>query len=260
MHVMPWVCVLCVSFVLVSCDGGPSPAARPAATDDDGLRAFGALRARVLGEGDGPVVILLHGWGAPGDDLVGLAERLDAPGVRFVVPEAPRERPEGGRMWWPLDADRLREGQDRDLSDETPPGMAEARAAVIALVRDVRRTMDIPLSRIVLAGFSQGAMLALDVALHLDENVAGVAALSGTLVSADTWIPRMRERRGLRVLVAHGRNDTILPFPMAEMLRDTLRENGADVQWVPNDAGHTIPPDVTAEVARFITRAGAPRR
>ena len=250
---MRWLSLLCV-FLWAGCDAAPAPASPPpAAADDDGLRTLGGLRARVIGDGTGPVIILLHGWGAPGDDLVGLAERLDVPaGARFVVPEAHLERPGGGRMWWPLDPDRLRDGQDRDLSDETPPGMAEARAKTIALVRDVRRTMRVPLSRIVLAGFSQGAMLALDVALHLDGNVAGVAVLSGTLVSEDAWIPRMRERRGLPVLVAHGRSDAILPFRMAEALRDALQEHGADVRWIPNDGGHTIPREVTRALEQFV--------
>jgi phospholipase/carboxylesterase len=250
--------------LLVACDGGAasSQGARSAqgpehVGETDGLRTFGELRARVIGEGDRLVVVLLHGYGAAGDDLVGLAERIDAPaGTRFVLPEAPLELGGSGRAWWPLDVDRLRFGEDRDLSDEIPPGLESARRKVTALLGEVQRRLGVPSSRIVLAGFSQGAMLALDVALHLEDPVAGVAALSGTLVADARWSPLMRARQGqLRVLVTHGRSDGILPFAMAERLRDRLEDSGVEVTWVAFDGGHTIPSDAVVAFERFLRDA-----
>lgn len=270
--------------LLIGCDGCSSGAAEPSGRGADGLRraaapapdpdpgragqereageappTLGGLRVRILGGpdgrggGDGPVVVLLHGYGAPGDDLVGLARRLDVdPTVRFVLPEAPLEIGGAGRAWWRLDIGRLRSGTDRDLSDEVPEGMPAARRKVLSLVRDVERELGVPPSRIVLAGFSQGAMLALDVALHLEEPVAGVAVLSGTLVAEREWVPRMPAKETVPVFVSHGRQDPLLPFRMAEALRDRLETGGLTVHWVAFDGGHSIPPGVTEGLRGFL--------
>src|SRR5262245_50743101 len=97
------------------------------------------LTARIVG--DAPLtVVLLHGFGASGDDLVPLADVIDAP-ARFVFPEAPIEL--GGlygdsRAWWMLDLARLEEelrrGTPRDRRDEVPPGLPAARDQVTRFV------------------------------------------------------------------------------------------------------------------------------
>src|ERR1700741_2128069 len=79
------------------------------------------------GGGDGPVVVLMHGFGAPGDDLAQLWRVMDVPReVRFVFPAAPlapREfAPFGGRAWWMIDVAALQRGAARDRSGETPQG------------------------------------------------------------------------------------------------------------------------------------------
>ena len=81
-------------------------------------------------------VVLMHGFGAPGDDLVGLAAGLDVPaGTRFVFPEAPLAMPAAygnARAWWMIDMVALQRammrGEMRDLTHEVPVGMAERRA------------------------------------------------------------------------------------------------------------------------------------
>src|SRR5262245_30914171 len=91
------------------------------------------------GGGTGPVVILLHGFGAPGHDLVGLWRVLDVPReTRFVFPEAPVDLGwlyGAGHAWWRIDIAALErllsEGRERDLSDEVPEGMPQARARVV---------------------------------------------------------------------------------------------------------------------------------
>src|SRR5207237_10502414 len=104
---------------------------------------LGGLRCRVLGGGEGgPVAILLHGFGAPGTDLVSLARVLRAPpGTRFVFPEAPLAMPPeyaGGRAWWMIDMIRLQvemmRGELRDLTREVPEGLAPAAGLVVAVL------------------------------------------------------------------------------------------------------------------------------
>jgi phospholipase/carboxylesterase len=215
---------------------------------------MGGLRCRLVGGtdreggGSGPLVVLLHGFGAPGDDLVPLWRQIDAPpGTRFLFPEAPIALPPpygGGRAWWLIDLERLERamvgGELRNLTHDVPAGMAESRAKVTALLGEVEAKL--APSHLFLGGFSQGAMLSCDVALHDPVKLAGLALFSGTLLAQDDWAPRMAARKGLKVLQSHGRADPLLPFVIAERLRDMLKEAGLDVTWIAFNGGHGIPP------------------
>lgn len=202
----------------------------------------------------GPLVVLLHGFGAPADDLVPLGQVLSAPpGTRFAFPAAPIDLGPGffgGRAWWHIDLDaRLRAGGRRDVR-EVPEGLAEARAAVTAALAEIETALT-PRA-VVLGGFSQGAMLALDVALHSDRPLAGLALLSGTHIAANEWAPRLAARRGLPVFMSHGRQDELLPFAVSEGLRDTLVGAGLGVRWVPFGGGHGIPEPVLDGLGAFL--------
>lgn len=225
---------------------------------------LGGLTTRIVGGADrrgggkGPVVVLLHGFGAPGDDLVPLWEALAAPaGTRFLFPEGRLILPYGpGRAWWMIDVDRLQRdqavGRERDLSREIPPGLPEARGQIAALLEDVERKMGADPRRVVLGGFSQGAMLSCDVALRTARPLAGLVMMSGTLVSKDEWVPLMTKRRGLKVLQSHGGADPLLPLSRAEQLRTLLMQAGLSVEWVPFKGGHEIPPIVLAKLGQFL--------
>jgi phospholipase/carboxylesterase len=211
------------------------------------------------GGGDGPLVVLLHGFGAPGDDLVPLWRVMDAPaGTRWAFPAAPlalEGAGYGGRAWWMIDIERhvmaVQRG-DISLPREAPPGMSDARDRVVAML-DALEASARP-SKLVLGGFSQGAMLACDVALHTERPLAGIALLSGTLVAQEEWAPRATRRRSLPVFQSHGTADPMLPYAQAEKLRDVLREGGMDVTWVPFHGGHEIPATVLDALGRW-TRA-----
>ncbi len=226
---------------------------------------LGGLTTRIVGGtdrrggGKGPVVVLLHGFGAPGDDLVPLWEALAAPaGTRFVFPEGRLSIPFGpGRAWWMIDLEKIEQdraaGRMRDPSNETPPGLAEARARVVAFLDELDRRLAVDPRLVVLGGFSQGAMLSCDVALRTARPLAGLALLSGTLLCKSEWIPLMGKRRGLPVLQSHGSDDPLLPFSLAEHLRALLTQAGMAVDWVPFKGGHEIPPMVMAGLSRFLT-------
>jgi phospholipase/carboxylesterase len=231
------------------------------------LTKLGDLDARIAGGsdreggGDGPVVVLLHGFGAPGEDLVPLWRVLAAPsGTRFVFPAAPIDLgPQymGGRAWWHIDLEeRMRRqalGEKRDLS-EVPEGLDAARGQVEALLDDVERTLRPPTGKMVLGGFSQGAMLALDTAVRSVRPLAGLVLLSGTHVAANEWAKRFDARRGLPVFMSHGQSDEILPFAVSDGLRATLGEHGLAVEWVPFRGGHGIPPNVVEGTSAFLRR------
>lgn len=201
------------------------------------------------------VVILCHGYGAPGTDLVQLAPEimnLD-PGLaaktRFIFPEAPLSLDEfgmfGGRAWWHLDMEELSRavetGELRILRRDTPDGLKEARELLISLISDVKKSTGLPDSRFVLGGFSQGSMLATDVALRLEGCPAGLGIFSGTLLCEDEWRDLAGRRGALSVFQSHGHSDPLLPFQAAEWLRDLFVESGMQVDFLPFDGMHTIP-------------------
>src|SRR5262249_48023715 len=128
-----------------------------------------------------PHIVLLHGFGAPADDLVPLGQVLDVR-AQFSFPAAPIDlgpQAFGGRAWWMLDPDVCAH-PERDRSNEIPDGLAAARADVIERIGTVGGPL-------VLGGFSQGAMLACDVALHTERPLCGLVLLSATLIAAPEW-------------------------------------------------------------------------
>lgn len=214
-----------------------------------------------VGSGTGPLVVLLHGYGAPGDDLVPLQRVLDVPReVRFAFPEAPLSPPDlamhGGRAWWEIDVMALQQaaaaGRARDRMHETPVGLLEARQRVDAMLDELTRELEVPSDRLVLGGFSQGAMLALDLALHSSRPLAGLILLSATFLNRDVWQPLMAARVSVPVFQTHGLQDPLLGFDIAVELRDALRAAGSKVEWVEFRGGHELPHAVLDGVGRFI--------
>lgn len=222
----------------------------------------GPLRVRTLGTKDAsaPAVILCHGYGAPGDDLVGLARAMDVgPGVRWFFPEAPLEVDVGygeGRAWWPVDMMRLqmelaRGGRQWDPS-ATPDGMPEARDQLVACVSSLIDEHGVDPARTIIGGFSQGAMITTEVALHHEQAFAGLAILSGSHICRDRWATALAAvGKEQHVFQSHGRQDPILPFAIAEALHQTLVEAGATATFVPFDGGHEIRPRVLDGLAGF---------
>lgn len=212
------------------------------------------------GGGDGPVVVLLHGFGAPGTDLVPLWREIAVPeGTRFAFPEAPLELSilPGARAWWNIDINRYEKvmtsgGDFSEITRDVPEGLAESRAKVIALLDALEKEHDA--KDIVLGGFSQGAMLSLDVALRTERRLVGLVLMSATLIAVDEWTPLMKKRAGLPVLQSHGRSDPLLPFALAERLSGLLKDAGLEARFVPFNGGHTISSGVLDELGKLVER------
>ncbi len=212
------------------------------------------------GSGQGPLVVLLHGFGAPGDDLVALWRYLKVPNeVRFLFPAAPLTLNMGfgeARAWWMLDMERIMraraQGQWEELSHETPRGLPSARTQVQDLIALAVEQLSVPTQSLVLGGFSQGAMLSTDLILHSEIPLAGLALLSGTLIAKQTWLTRLPTRQGLPVFQSHGIDDPILAFSMAKRLRDHIQTAGLPVSWVEFQGGHEIPLPVLTGLSTFL--------
>lgn len=243
-------------------------------------REFGGLRVALAGGSDGsgggsgPLVVLLHGFGAPGSDLVPLAQFVTAPPTtRFAFPAAPLSLggelgfEQGGfglsdsRAWWQLDMQRLERqllaasrGDFSMAIDDVPEGLAAARQKLLQALDEMERALMVPAGQLVLGGFSQGAMLSLDLALRSERPLGGLVLMSGTLICAKDWLPRMAGRRALPVLLSHGHEDMLLPFQLAERLAEELRASGLGVEFLPFSGGHEIPPPVLKAMSRFFQK------
>jgi len=233
---------------------------------------FGPLRYRLVAPTKSPqfAIVLCHGYGAPGDDLVAFADaflRLEprlADEAIFAFPEAPLSLggvgPWEARAWWPIDIEALEralaEGRSFAAGRAAPDGLPEARAQLAASLEPFCARFALGTDRCVLGGFSQGAMIATDLGLRLSPAPLGLALFSGTLLTPTEWRPLAAtlaaSARVPWILQSHGRQDSLLSFGAATALRDLLVEAGLAVEFVAFDGPHTIPPEALDRCARLL--------
>ncbi|HEY0249893.1 MAG TPA: hypothetical protein VGC41_00115 [Kofleriaceae bacterium] len=204
------------------------------------------------GDPDAPlVVIVLHGRLMEGADLAPFAKSLGVP-AHFVFPDAPLAVQPRGRSWWPVDSEerarRVAAGP-MDLFAMDPDGRREARELLAALVGRFAG------KQVVLVGFSQGGMLAMDYVLHSETLPAALVLLSSSRIAWDDWQPRLARLAGLRMLVVHGTADAELAFSAGENLRDAAIAGGANVTWLPFEGPHEIPLVVWRALKRFLNKS-----
>jgi len=207
-----------------------------------------------------PTLVLLHGFGSSAEEWLPYSKTVTrVSNVEFLFPEGPvlMLRADGARVghaWWDLKlAEHRRLGKPGvDLRDEDPASPARAGTLVQELLQGLRRP-------VILGGFSQGAMVACEVVFTSEVAVAALVVLSGTPLHETAWRAGMQARQGLPVFMAHGRADDVLPFDLAEGLRDEMMAAGLDVTFVAFDGGHQIPGEVVAGLRAFLERLSGHR-
>ena len=232
---------------------------------------FGGLTCRAVGTDVTPgaadlAVILCHGYGAPGTDLLPLGHEIAAlaPKLReralFVFPETPLAigpfEQFGGRAWWHLDIEALAHAADSGsiggFAESAPEGLDEAAEMLTASIEEIVHATGLSVDRTVVGGFSQGSMVALDAALRLRSSPAALAIFSGIAINKAAWESRARHHSGIQVLQTHGRQDPILPFGGALQLGELLREAGLAVEFIEFEGGHTIPARAVSRMAALL--------
>jgi len=212
------------------------------------------------------VVVLCHGFGAASEDLVPCAPELygsvdeGLQQVRFVFPAAPIElepgSPYDSRAWWPIDMVKLQSvmesGGVRDLREDRPELLDQRNQQLTETIKAICLESNVEMKRVILGGFSQGSMLATEVALSLPELIGGLVVWSGTLLSESIWRDRAAGKAGLRVVQTHGRIDPILPFMGAELLRDMFAEFNIENHFIEFYGQHTIPREAIGMAAELI--------
>lgn len=234
---------------------------------------MGSLQCGVVRPRELPVKsvsFFCHGYGASGDDLVGLAPEimrlapLEDPtqgGTLMVFPEAPltledEGMPEG-RAWWLLSIQRLisalENGRYDEVKDEIPEGIDSARTALVEAISITLDQFGLDESQLLLAGFSQGSMLSMDTALRgLAKPPAKLVLYSSCLICQKAWRPLAGRLSETDIFQSHGSFDPILPLQTGKWLQELLTEGGCTVDFHEFQGIHTIPAEAIHRTAKLL--------
>jgi phospholipase/carboxylesterase len=196
------------------------------------------------------VVIWLHGLGADGHDFEPIVPQLHLPAdlpVRFVFPHAPEMAVTafGGqraRAWFDFNP-----GGGADL-----PGLRKSVSQIYDLIQD-EIDNGMPAERILLAGFSQGGVLALQTALYYPKQLAGILALSTFLVdSNDLGSDKSEVNTQIPILMCHGQQDMVLPIALGKSAFTTLDNAGYSIKWQEYPMGHEVCLEEIREISLWL--------
>lgn len=198
-------------------------------------------------------VIWLHGLGADGQDFVPIVPELNLPSelpLRFIFPHAPM-RPvtiNNGyvmRAWFDVYS-----FTESSRVDET--GVRDSIQYLESLIASEIK-QGIPVEKIVLAGFSQGAVISLITGLRYSRSLGGILALSGFLPLAEKVLSEANAANyTIPIFLAHGTQDTILPYELGLKTMDALQRNKYRVNWHSYTMGHSVCPDEIGDIATWL--------
>ncbi len=195
------------------------------------------------------MVIFLHGYGADGADLLGLAEPLSEhmPGTVFLAPDAPEPCAANpmGYQWFPIP---WLDGSSEEAAAE---GQARAAEDIDAFITERLAEEGLGPDRLILFGFSQGTMMALHVAPRRAEPVAGIVGFSGRLLAPERLAAEARCKPP--VLLVHGDQDEMVPISAMQEAGEALQKAGFEVYGhVMKGMGHGISPDGLSVALSFM--------
>lgn len=191
-------------------------------------------------------VVLLHGYGSDGEDLISLGAHWQdiLPDALFVSPNAPTASAINpmGFQWFDVDQER---------PDYRAEGARLGRVAIMDFLNELWAQTGLAEKDTLLVGFSQGAMMALNVGLSLDRPVMGIIAFAGALIPPDGFGERNYAKPP--VCIIHGDQDQVVPLAMGAAAAETLRGKGYEVSYhVSPGVGHGISPDGLGFASHFI--------
>ena len=199
------------------------------------------------GQGPHPTVVALHGWGASAHDLIGLAPLLCGGRALVLCPQGEVVVPiaEGyvGYGWFPI----VRGGPP------DPADFARGKAGLAAFLDEAVAAYPVDRRKLVLLGFSQGGVMAYDLALRDPERFAGLAALSSWLPPGMAGaIPSQPGHSRLPVFVAHGTEDPMIPVAMGRESRDGLLKLGLSTTYREYPMAHEIRPETLRDLVGWL--------
>lgn len=199
-------------------------------------------------------VIWLHGLGADGNDFTPIIPQLylkDCPVIRFVFPSAPSiaVTVNGGYVmpaWYDITG--------RDLADREDLNGIHQSAKAITVLIEKEASRGIEYKNIVLAGFSQGCAMSLQVGLRFPHKLAGIMALSGYLPLAKSLpLERSVANHDTPIFMAHGLWDSVVVLERAKASVDMLARLGYQVDWNTYPMEHSLCANELTDISKFLT-------
>lgn len=213
-------------------------------------RVLNTLRKEPTSGETRSVVVLLHGYGANGQDLIGLADPLSEhlPDTLFLAPDAPETIPgmPMGLQWFPIP------WIDGSSEEESERGMMSAVEDLNAFLDAMMVDEDVLPEQVVLLGFSQGTMMSLHVAPRREDELAGVVGFSGRLLSPDLLADETVSRPA--ILLIHGDQDDVVPVQSLPEAAQALQEAGFQDVYahIMKGTAHGIAPDGLSVALAFM--------
>ena len=213
-------------------------------------RVLNAERKEPLSGSTRSVVVFLHGYGANGADLLGLADPLSEhlPDTLFVAPDAPENCAGSpmGYQWFPIP------WIDGSSEEESMRGMQAAVEDVNAFLDALMVDEDVLPEQVVLFGFSQGTMMSLHVAPRREDAIAGIVAFSGRLLEPDLLVDEVISK--MPILLVHGDQDDVVPVQSLPEAAEALQTAGfQDVfAHIQKGTAHGIAPDGLSVALAFM--------
>lgn len=207
------------------------------------------------GRSSGPTIILFHGYGANWDDLYPLANYVRVSSdITWIFPNGICKLDllpgMDARAWFPLSLSGSIDTHDpQAMALAEPEGMEEARQQLTAFFD----ALEYDKEQLILGGFSQGSMLALDYVLHNDLTPLTLFLFSSTLVKKQEW-QSLASQKQISFYQSHGTYDELLGFQVAESLYKMLIEAGWQGKFSPFEDGHTIPQKILQDMEEIINK------
>ncbi len=198
---------------------------------------------------DSSLVIFLHGYGANGNDLLGLADQLSEhlPDTVFLAPDAPETcsvNP-GGFQWFPIP------WIDGSTEEESERGLLRATDDLRMFIKQSMEEEGLSEAETILIGFSQGTMMALHVGPRMVDSILGIIGFSGRILNPESLLEDCKSKPP--TLLIHGDQDDVVPFSSLSTAESTLQECGFEVEThVMEGTGHGISPDGLLACLNFI--------
>jgi phospholipase/carboxylesterase len=162
------------------------------------------------------------------------------------------------RAWWMIDSDLMERlaklDEFQELKSSSPPEVPECTRMVNELIEYVHQKFDLPYAKIVVGGFSQGAMVTTDVALSFDRPLGGLIVWSGTLICEDKWSELAGKNR-FPIYQSHGTEDPILPFSVAVDLCNLFADANLDNVFTEFEGPHVIDVGAMKGAMKLIRKA-----
>ncbi|WBU58999.1 alpha/beta hydrolase [Paracoccus albus] len=195
------------------------------------------------------VVVFLHGYGADGADLLGLADPLapHLPGTAFYAPNAPERCANNpfGFQWFPIP------WLDGSTEDQARASMALSIDDINAFLDKVMGDEGVAPEHLAVVGFSQGTMMALHILPRREQPVACIVGFSGRLLVPELLAAEAKSRPP--ILLAHGDQDPMVPFTDMGEAADNLANAGFQTHtYVMKGTGHGISPDGLGAAVQFL--------